>query len=115
MKDEYTTIRSVLSPISRNLNTPNGFDNDIVALLKKRVYDLAGCVKNVKVFLNGERLKIKSFKEYALMYLSGTDDFVDLQSSIIYEEVNQRWEIAFVPSPEGSFQQISFVNSISTS
>ena len=35
------------------------FDDDI---LKKRVYDMAGCVKDVKVFLNNERLKIKNFK-----------------------------------------------------
>ncbi|EXX74976.1 DNA topoisomerase 2 [Rhizophagus irregularis DAOM 197198w] len=112
-KEEYTMI--TFKPDFQKFNMFNEFDNDIVALLKKRVYDLAGCVRNVKVFLNGERLKIKNFKEYSQMYLSGNNDFVDLQSSIIYEEVNQRWEIAFVPSPEGTFQQISFVNSISTS
>ncbi|GES91633.1 DNA topoisomerase II [Rhizophagus clarus] len=111
-KEEYTMV--TFRPDFQRFNMPNGFDDDIIALLKKRVYDLAGCVKNVKVFLNGERLKIKNFKEYALMYLSGNDDFVDLQSSIIYEEVNQRWEIAFVPSLEGSFRHISFVNSINT-
>ncbi|GBB91406.1 hypothetical protein RclHR1_01870001 [Rhizophagus clarus] len=111
-KEEYTRI--TFKPDFQKFNMSNKFDDDIVALLKKRVYDLAGCVKNVKVFLNGERLKIKNFKEYALMYLSGNDDSVDLRSSIIYEDVNQRWEIAFVPSPEGLFRQISFVNSIST-
>jgi DNA topoisomerase-2 len=111
-KEEYTMI--TFKPDFQKFNMSNELDDDIVALLKKRVYDLAGCVKNVKVFLNGERLKIKNFKEYALMYLSGTDDFVDLKPSIIYEVVNSRWEIAFVPSPEGSFQQISFVNSIAT-
>ncbi|GES91615.1 DNA topoisomerase II [Rhizophagus clarus] len=111
-KEEYTMV--TFRPDFQRFNMPNEFDDDIIALLKKRVYDLAGCVKNVKVFLNGERLKIKNFKEYALMYLSGNDDFVDLQSSIIYEEVNQRWEIAFVPSLEGSFRHISFVNSINT-
>ncbi|RUP45793.1 hypothetical protein BC936DRAFT_147722, partial [Jimgerdemannia flammicorona] len=47
-------------------------DDDLEALLKKRVYDLAGCVKNIKVFLNDERIKIKNFKQYVEMYLKGT-------------------------------------------
>lgn len=38
-------------------------DDDTYALLLKRVYDVAGTVKDIKVFLNGERLKIKGFKQ----------------------------------------------------
>lgn len=38
-------------------------DDDTNALLMKRVYDMAGTVKDIKVFLNGERLKIKGFKQ----------------------------------------------------
>ena len=34
-------------------------DDGFYALLKKRVYDLAGCVRGIKVFLNDERIKIK--------------------------------------------------------
>jgi DNA topoisomerase-2 len=34
-------------------------DDDFEALLKKRVYDLAGCLRGVKVFLNDTRIKIK--------------------------------------------------------
>lgn len=44
-------------------------DNDHESLLRKRVYDLAGCVSKVKVFLNGERINITSFKQYVEMYL----------------------------------------------
>ncbi|GBB86109.1 hypothetical protein RclHR1_09340012 [Rhizophagus clarus] len=62
-KKEYTTVTFKLD--FQRFNMPNEFNDDIIALLKKRVYDLAGCVKNGKVFLNGERLKIKNFKEYA--------------------------------------------------
>ena len=40
-----------------------GIDDDTNALLVKRVYDMAGTVKDVKVFLNDERLKIKGFKQ----------------------------------------------------
>ena len=38
------------------------FDKDTVALLKKRVYDLAGCSpSSVAVYLNGKKINIKSF------------------------------------------------------
>jgi hypothetical protein len=29
----------------------------------KRVYDMAGTVKDIKVYLNDERLKVKGFKQ----------------------------------------------------
>lgn len=38
-------------------------DDDTYALLMKRVYDIAGTVKDIKVYLNDERLKIKGFKQ----------------------------------------------------
>ncbi|KAF9291547.1 DNA topoisomerase 2 [Mortierella alpina] len=44
-------------------------DADLEALLKKRAYDLAGCVKGVNVYLNGQHIRIKSFKEYEEMYI----------------------------------------------
>lgn len=33
-------------------------DKDTVSLLTKRAYDIAGCTKGVKVFLNGKRLPV---------------------------------------------------------
>ncbi len=41
-------------------------DDDTYSLLMKRVYDMAGTVKDIKVFLNDERLKIKGFKQASL-------------------------------------------------
>ena len=40
----------------------DGIDEDTLFLLKRRVYDMAGTVKFVKVYLNDERLEIKNFK-----------------------------------------------------
>ncbi|KAF9344707.1 DNA topoisomerase 2, partial [Mortierella sp. NVP85] len=88
-------------------------DDDLEALLKKRTYDLAGCVKGVKVFLNGERIKIKSFKEYIEMYLPEPVEGQE-KPKLIYDSPNPRWEVACMPSSD-QFQQVSFVNSISTS
>ncbi|KAI0771045.1 type II DNA topoisomerase [Trametes elegans] len=97
-------------------------DEDTVSLLKKRVHDLAGTVKDVKVFLNDERLKIKSFKQYVELFLnSAAQEAADAsggaaqaKQTVIYEQVGKRWEVAFAVS-DGSFQQVSFANSISTS
>lgn len=44
----------------------NGIDDDTNALLMKRVYDMAGTVKDVKVFLNDERIKVKNFKQVSI-------------------------------------------------
>ncbi len=42
---------------------------DMLALLKKRVYDISGIVK-VKVYLNSKLIPIPSFKEYVKKYLT---------------------------------------------
>ncbi|KAJ8497151.1 hypothetical protein ONZ51_g645 [Trametes cubensis] len=97
-------------------------DDDTVSLLKKRVHDLAGTVKDVKVFLNDERLKIKNFKQYVELFLnSAAQEAADASGgaaqakpTIIYEQIGTRWEVAFAVS-DGSFQQVSFANSICTS
>lgn len=40
-------------------------EDDVVALMKKRVIDMAGCLgKTVKVELNGKRVPVKTFAEY---------------------------------------------------
>jgi DNA topoisomerase-2 len=99
----------------------NSIDEDTVSLLKKRVYDIAGTVKDVKVFLNDERLKIKTFKQYVDMYLSSaaaeqaevSGGAAQVKPSVIYEQIDPRWEVAFAVS-DGTFQYVSFANSIST-
>lgn len=45
-------------------------EEDVVALMKKRVVDLAGTLgKSVKVELNGQRVPVKSFADYVNLYL----------------------------------------------
>ena len=66
-KEEYTCI--TFKP-DLSLFHMDSIDADTEALLMKRVYDMAGTVHGTKVFLNGERLKIRNFKQYMEMYLS---------------------------------------------
>lgn len=111
------------------------FDDDTVALISKRVYDMAGITKGVKVHLNGKLIKIKDFKAYVQMYTNGINhisgsgktggaksDLIGVdpaaaaaaeKKTIIYEKFSERWEVAFAVS-EGQFTQVSFCNAIAT-
>ncbi|KAJ4711597.1 DNA topoisomerase 2 [Melia azedarach] len=81
-------------------------EDDVIALMKKRVVDLAGCLgKTVKVELNGRRVPVRSFEEYVDLYPKSASRF--------HERVNERWEVC-VSLSDGQFQQVSFVNSIAT-
>jgi DNA topoisomerase-2 len=89
-------------------------DEDIISLFKKRVYDMAGITpKGVSVYLNGEKLQVENFEKYINMYIQATKE-EDLEDPpIVFEQPHERWEIAMSLS-ESQFQQVSFVNSIST-
>ncbi len=86
-------------------------EDDIVALMRRRAFDVAASTRGVGVFLNGQKLQVKSFKDYIDMYIGKNDDGSNVKVS--YENVNERWEVALVPS-DGGFRQVSFVNSIAT-
>ncbi|KAI0041498.1 type II DNA topoisomerase [Auriscalpium vulgare] len=116
--EEYTRI--TFSPDLNRLHM-DSIDADAESLLKKRAYDMAGTVKDIKVFLNGERIKIKTFKQYVDMYIDSAAKEASEQSGgaaqakspVIYERISDRWEVAFAVS-DGTFQHVSFANSIST-
>ena len=85
-------------------------EDDTVALMCKRVYDAAGNIgKNTKIFLNGDRLKVKGFSDYVDLYLEGREN-----APKVFEKVNDRWEVCVTISDTGNFQQCSFVNGICT-
>ncbi|KAM8795340.1 DNA topoisomerase 2-alpha [Eudromia elegans] len=88
-------------------------DKDIVALMSRRAYDIAGSTKDVKVFLNGKRLPVKGFRSYVDLYLKDKVDETGNTLKVIHEEPNSRWEVCLTLSEKG-FQQVSFVNSIAT-
>lgn len=98
----------------------DGIDDDFEALMKRRVYDMAGTVKRVKVYLNGTIIKL-DFKKYMEMYAKainrerGMEASENDKVSVIVDsnEAHEKWEIGFAVS-DGSFQQVSFVNSIAT-
>ncbi|CAA7041898.1 unnamed protein product [Microthlaspi erraticum] len=89
-------------------------EDDVVALMSKRVFDIAGCLgKTVKVELNGVQVPVKSFSDYVNLYLSAANKSRPEPLPRMVEKVNDRWEVC-VSLSEGQFQQVSFVNSIAT-
>jgi DNA topoisomerase-2 len=77
-------------------------DEDHVSIMRKRCVDLAACNPRLRISFNGEDFSFPSFKDYCILY----------SDSVIYEEVG-RWKVGILPS-EGSFTQVSFVNSVET-
>lgn len=116
-------VRVTFKPDWSKFGMENGIDDDTESVLYRRVYDLAGTVEGVKVHLNGEHLKV-GFKRYCEMYAKAiakerqdvaADGSGPPPATVIFEDTkaHERWQIGFTVS-DGSFQQVSFVNSIAT-
>ena len=87
-------------------------DEDIVSLLIKRAYDIAGVTSSkVKVLLNEKQIKVKDFEAYCDLYLNSDENEENIK---IVEKKQERWDIIASIS-DGQFQQVSFVNGICTS
>lgn len=65
------------------------------------------------MFLNGDKLPVKNFKDYVDLYLKDNLDDSGAPYKVVYEAASERWEVALTLSERG-FQQVSFVNSIAT-
>jgi len=89
----------------------SGLSPDLVALLKKRVYDISAITdKTLKVKYNSQLIPIKNFEQYISLYIGDK-----AEKPRVYELGNERWEYAAGISPSSEFVQISFVNGIHTS
>ena len=113
--DDYTKV--TFRPDYKRFGM-DGMDDDFEALVKRRIYDVAGTCKKVKVKLNGDRVKINKFQDYMKMYTKALraeqGGEVNIEKEVILVDTpNERWEIGFAVS-DGTFKQVSFVNSIAT-
>jgi DNA topoisomerase II len=93
----------------------DSLDADTVALLSKRVVDMAGVLgaRGVGVSLNGSRLPISSFPDYVRLYVTSETGRTADGETRVWERVNDRWEVCVCLS-DGTFNQVSFVNAIAT-
>jgi DNA topoisomerase II len=86
--------------------------DDMVCLLKKRVFDLAACTGDkVEVSLNDKVIPMENFSDYIKMFY---DDDDESHSEPVYEECeNKRWRIGAVFDPSG-YTHVSYANGICT-
>ena len=90
-----------------------GLTPDMLALLKKRVYDIGAVtdhsIKKIKINYNNIVLPVKNFQQYIDLYIGNKDE-----NKRVYEMPDERWEYAVSLSPTHEFIQVSFVNGICT-
>jgi len=87
-----------------------GLTPDLIALLKKRVYDVGAVTdKNLKVKYNSALVPVKNFQQYIDLYIGDKS-----AAPRVYEDAGDRWEYAVALTPSNEFIQISFVNGIHT-
>lgn len=111
-EEDYTHI--TFEPDLKKFKMPC-LDDDIVALMKKRAYDLAGVVSSsISVILNGKKIQVNSFPSYCNLYFSEAEQESIVKVSDNKSTNSDRWEVICTTSENG-FQAISFVNSMCTS
>uniref|UniRef100_A0A6C0BAC5 DNA topoisomerase (ATP-hydrolyzing) n=1 Tax=viral metagenome TaxID=1070528 RepID=A0A6C0BAC5_9ZZZZ len=103
----YTKI--TFKPDYARLGIP-GLNADMIALLRKRVYDVAAVTdKSLKVKYNSQLVPVKNFEQYINLYIGLKET-----AARVYEEHGPRWEYAVALAPNHEFMQVSFVNGIHT-
>ena len=103
----YTKITFRPDYVRLGLSLP--LSPDILALLQKRVYDIAAITDStVKVKWNASVVPVKQFSQYIALYTGPN-------VKRVYEMASERWEYAVSMSPTNEFQHVSFVNGIATS
>ena len=118
----YTKVS--FKPDYVRLQMPGGLSPDMLALLKKRVFDIGAVtdqsVKKVKVLYNDAPVPVKNFQQYVDLYL-GVKDADKPETRRVYESgpavsdtEGSRWEYAVGLSATHEFVQVSFVNGICT-
>ncbi|PRP88044.1 hypothetical protein PROFUN_04472 [Planoprotostelium fungivorum] len=93
-------------------------EGDILGVMARRVYDIAGSNEGLTVKLNGQTLP-SGFSAYLSLYNWSSQTKSSGESSEIsipaITKINARWQVGVEVSQTGTFNQISFVNSINTS
>eukprot|EP00944_MAST-04C_sp_MAST-4C-sp1_P008622 g8622.t1 len=102
-------VRVTFQPDFSRFSMKSLADDDTARVMERRVVDVAGVNPHLDVQLNGKAIPISdSFQSYAALYQPG------VQAEPISCKPNKRWEVCVMPSPDGVFEQFSFVNSLTT-
>jgi hypothetical protein len=84
---------------------------DMIALFKKRTYDMAFTSQNnLSVWFNETKLELASCLDYIKLYLPDPEN-----TELAFTIPHARWYVAACMAPNFQFNQVSFVNGICTS
>jgi DNA topoisomerase II len=79
-------------------------DEDHLKMIEKRIYDIAACNTGLKIYFNGDLIKINTFEDYIKLY---TDEY------FCEFKKDKTWSLGIALSQNG-FQQVSFANTTET-
>jgi DNA topoisomerase II len=82
-------------------------DDEIKSVILRRCIDIAVYCQGIKFYYNNQLIPIKNFKDYMKL-------FVNNDSELFMEKLDDNWEIGIAKSIDSSFNQVSLVNGIST-
>jgi len=82
-------------------------DDNHFKLFHRRSIDILGVSSNkLKVFFNGKKILVNTFKKYSELYYP--------KETILFDDKNKRWNVGCIFMPDSNQEVISFVNGIST-
>uniref|UniRef100_A0A915EL59 DNA topoisomerase 2 n=1 Tax=Ditylenchus dipsaci TaxID=166011 RepID=A0A915EL59_9BILA len=76
-------------------------DDDIISLMCRRAFDVAGTSRGVKVFLNNTIIPCLGFKQYVDRYIKDRSDDAGEPMKVAFEHVNDRWRSDIATSKGG--------------
>ncbi|KAA6382429.1 MAG: putative DNA topoisomerase 2, partial [Streblomastix strix] len=82
-------------------------NDGIIKLMKRRVFDVAACKENVKVYLNGQQISANTWLDYSKLFLES-------EAKAVQMKISDRWEFVVALSNGEGFKHMSFVNGIWT-
>jgi DNA topoisomerase-2 len=89
----------------------DGLSDDMYGLFVKRCYDICALTdEKIAVYLDGKNLSIKSFDKYVDLYIGKKEN----KQRVHHDILNERWDVIASFTDEIGFEQVSFVNGIST-
>jgi DNA topoisomerase-2 len=93
----------------------SGIDHGTYEILRKRVFDASACTaKQVSVYWNKRVIPYKTLEKYAELYIGKKSERKRVAITMTCPDKPWDWEVIATVSDDG-FQQVSFVNGISTS
>lgn len=104
-KDNFTRITYTPDYVRFGMSE---LTDDLISIMIKRVVDIAAYNPNINVYYNDNLISIKNYKDYIRFYTISDED------EILYEKINENFEIGIIKSNYDGFEQSSIVNATAT-